>query len=66
MAALERDNNWPFSTCPVDCLKEVVVAATARTTAVPTYVHRKVVTETVLERRLVDVLPLAKVVVKPN
>lgn len=42
------------------------MVATAQTTAVPTYAHRKVATEMVLEKKLVGVVPLAKVVVKPS
>ena len=42
MAVLERENNWPLSTCPVGHLKEEVVVATKQTKVMPRYWHIKV------------------------
>ena len=59
MAVLERDNNWPLSTCPVGYLKEVVVMTTNQTKIMPKYVHIKVAIIRVWEYSFTSITPIS-------
>ena len=60
MVVLVRDNNWPLSTCPVGCLKEVVEVATNQTKVMPRYRHIKVAILRVCENSFTSITPTSE------
>ena len=57
MAILERDYNWPLSTCPIGHLKEVLVVATNQTKVMFRYVHIKMAFRRALENSFTSITP---------